>query len=82
MLQVFKEKMELYSIVFKKKETWKHEERLLSKFLKSFMSGEVFKEKPSFKERSVLERVLKEKYMLSSKNTIFRQPRVVAREVN
>ena len=54
----------------------------MPKFLKSFMSGEVFKEKPSFKERSVLERVLKEKYMFSSKKTVFRQPRAVAREVN
>ena len=61
MLQVFQEKKELNSIVFKEKETWKYEEGLLPKFLKSFMSGEVFKEKPSFKERSLLERVLKEK---------------------
>ena len=59
MLQVFKEKRELYSMVFKEKETWKHEEGLLLKFLKSFMSGEVFKEKPSFKKREVLEKSFK-----------------------
>ena len=55
MFQGFKEKRELYSIV------WKHEEGLLPKFLKSFMSGEVFKEKPSFKEREVLEKSFKKR---------------------